>query len=85
MNRNMDYEYELIAKLISGEISEEEQQHLNKWLSESEENRNLFEEIKKYEEFSSIYNDIKNIDVAKAKELTWYKIKKLKKMPNDLD
>ena len=74
MKDKSDFEYELMAKFLAGEISSEEQQNLEYWLNESEENLLVFENIKTFDEFVKIYKDIKKTDVLKAKELTLYRI-----------
>ncbi len=80
MNNNVNIEYELIGKYLSKEISVEEQQLLDQWLDESDINKRLFENLKNDEEYFSFYNTIRNVDVLKAKELTWFKINKMSRL-----
>lgn len=83
MNSEENSEYELIGKFISGEITPEERQQLSTWLNESEEHRNLFAGIQRFESYSRTYNDIQGVNVSLAKELTWYKINKANRLKEE--
>ncbi|MDO5981387.1 FecR family protein [Flavivirga spongiicola] len=71
---NQEKEFLKIAKLIaselSGEINDEDHQYLHNWLNESEQNRGIYNEIKKDGWYAS---NIKSIQEYKIKE-GWNKI-----------
>ncbi len=54
---------ELIVKLLSGSISEQERISLNNWRKQNPKNNKLFEEYEKTWEISNINKDIAEIDI----------------------
>lgn len=57
--------YELLASYLSGNISSNERIFVEKWIAESEQNKNVFEEVKKIWESSGVRLHDREIDSAK--------------------
>ncbi len=85
MKEQSDAEYELIGKFLSGEMLGKDQQNFEDWLNESDENKNLFETLKQFDNYTKIYKDIRNLDVLKAKNLTWYRILKQSRFKEQIE
>src|ERR1035437_10019659 len=77
--------YLLIGKHISREINEAEKQQLEQWLLASDENRNMFDRIRNDHEMVGLYQELKKLDTTKARELTWFKIRKLDKLKEEAE
>ncbi len=69
-NQHIEY-HELIVKLLSGSISEQERILLNNWRKQNPKNNKLFEEYAKTWELSNINKDIAEIDI----EAEWNTLK----------
>lgn len=58
--------YDIIANLLLGTITDEEQKELDEWLNESDENKVLFEQFMQRNDMAEVYNVMANIDSKKA-------------------
>lgn len=70
-NKTDKFYYELIAKELSGEISEWERSSLLEWVSKGQDNRALYEEIAMGWKAAVVTNDVPDFDT----EAAWTKVK----------
>jgi ferric-dicitrate binding protein FerR (iron transport regulator) len=71
--KNTEKIYTLISKYISGELSADEREALNKWRDESPENKNILEEMKKIWELTLPEDSMVN---KKSPDEEWCRLQK---------
>lgn len=66
---NNEYIYDIIAKLLMGTISDEEQAVLDAWLGKSEENERLFNQFMQRTDMSMMYDNVESVEMSGKKTL----------------
>jgi len=75
----MLFDENILLKELEGTISDDEKELLNTWLTQSEENREWYNEFRNTWEITNRFNNIKRIDTAKALKKVKAQIPEFKK------